>query len=186
MRIFTSVITLLALTACSSAPPPLQYYLLDSPGIKSAENTPLKRQIRVEVLPLPEYLQQDGLVMRMADGSLHVSRQHLWAQGLQQSMPQVLVDALNHTQSGHFLIMTEPGAERAEERLVVQIRHLLIDQQQGALLNAQYWLLDKQGQVQSQGSFTDNQQLDQDGYPHAVEKLQQLLNHLAARIQTSL
>ncbi|MBT1062831.1 membrane integrity-associated transporter subunit PqiC [Bowmanella sp. Y26] len=186
MRIIITLSTLFALAACSSAPPSLQYYLLDSPAKVSAPHTQTKRQIRLELLPLPEYLQQDGLVMRLSDSSLHVSRQHLWAQALQQSVPQVLVDALNNHQEVRFVTQNEPGALQAGERLVIQIRHLLIDQQQGAILSAQYWLLDQQGSIHFQGSFNQSQQMAHDGYPHAVENLQLLLKNLAAQIQTEL
>ncbi|GAA0367381.1 membrane integrity-associated transporter subunit PqiC [Bowmanella denitrificans] len=179
---FLSLSIVLLISACSSAPPAIQYYLLAPPAAPTIQSDNQSKTMRLSLLPLPDYLQQDGLVMRTTTGQLQVSRQHLWAQSLQRSMPMTLADALNAKGKTRFITSAEPQVKMTEDELRIQIRHLLIDQQQGVVLQARYWHLDGNGQVKDQQDFFASAPLEADGYPHAVAQMHGLLEKLAQHI----
>ncbi|GAB3030225.1 PqiC family protein [Bowmanella dokdonensis] len=180
---------LLALAGCGSAPPSLEYYLLDNTG--AAQALPVNaNRTAVSLLPLllPDYLRQDGLVMQVAPHKLHVSRRHLWAQSLASSLSMALLRDVNGSDSQYVLRnLAEPGTAEAPYQLKVQILHLLIDQQSNIQLEARYWLLDSnESKTLRTGAVQSSLPLEEDGYGHAVAKMREAVAILSRDIQAQL
>lgn len=82
------------LSACSSAPRSLTYYLLHTTG-----DTPYAAQettsVVLDKITLPEYLKHRGLVYQTSDTNLHISTSHLWAETGRRRTNQSIDQCIN-------------------------------------------------------------------------------------------
>lgn len=93
-----TIFIIILLTACNSNPQQkTQYYLLNSPTNTNTldHNNEDQQNIIVELLELPEYLKQPSLVLQLSSHQLHYSHFHMWAEPLQNSIAQALLQELN-------------------------------------------------------------------------------------------
>lgn len=185
----TGLSLLLLLTACSSSvEAPLSYYRLDDAtpaAIRAPATAPTLVLDRVTVA---DFLRQTGLVLQTGSNELQISRQHRWAESLEQALPRSLQSQLQRqTQSYRVLLQGSDFISHADFALRIHIDgfHLLGNGE--ALLSGQYQLIDENARMELKAdAFRLTADLRQDGYPHAIQQLQGLLTTLATRIHAEL
>lgn len=169
------------ISACSSieVEKPVSYYVLDDkPAQLTKKNT--ERTISIDQIILPDYLNQPNLVLRDASQKLHVAYYHSWADDLSAAIRRVVTAKLNALDKQvYYTSICEEC-----ERLTIVLDHFYPTTQGEVILAGEYQLsLDTQ-QLTRQ-SFLIKTELQQDGYEHAVKKMQLVLNKLAVDIQKS-
>lgn len=186
-RLYTCLpVWFMLITGCSSKPIQLSYYTLyHSPAqnqVVRAEQ--VKKHIQVSHIRLAEYLQQANLVMQSDKHKLLFSKQHMWAENLQVGIEKALLDSLNG-QSSDVLYSgpSEPTRTSCDYELTIHFEHLLPTMQSEVIASGQYWLRDtSNNEVLLQQRFHMLEALDQDGYPHAIAKMRNLIDQLAISI----
>ncbi len=136
----------LGAVGCSVAPP-TQFYQLQQPAtdVASREST---TTVLLGPLKIADYLQRENLLQRETDGSLRLSQQARWAGSLQDDMGQFLVRQMS-AQLGSSRISLYPDriGMKAQAQVVLSISRLDSGVEQPAVLEAQWRLLDAQGDV---------------------------------------
>ncbi|WP_407292854.1 PqiC family protein [Stutzerimonas zhaodongensis] len=167
MQRFTTVLLLacVSLTGCVTQPVPM--YRLDNGTLDMPEQTANGAAVLLRPVKLADYLQRDGLLQRLPDGSLSVDGQRArWAGDLQGDINQLLLRQLAWRLKTQSLELS-PGSKGFEPDVQIEVEITRLDSgpQHPAVLEAQWRLLDKQGKRQSsrlvrlqeehQGSATD-------------------------------
>lgn len=179
---------LLTLTACSTAvEPPLSYYRLDESA--TAISAPVDaRTLVIDRVGVADFLRQTGMVLQLGSNELQISRQHRWAEGLEEALPRALQHQLqSKTQDYRVLLSGTDFIANTDTSLRIQIDSFHLLDNGEALLSGQYQLIDDDARAELKAdSFRLVADLQQDGYPHAVQQLQGLLGQLASRIAEQL
>tara|TARA_R110000787_G_scaffold97326_10_gene200946 strand:- start:175 stop:762 length:588 start_codon:yes stop_codon:yes gene_type:complete len=182
---------MMLITACSSnITPNTQYYLLNSPsqankGVVNNENRAL---VALKLIELPDYLKQPSLVLQLSDHQLHYSHFHIWADPLQVSLAEALSQDLNTIDSHNYYI-TESTLSTATVKtdIVVKLSAFHVTHQSQAILAGSYWFQHRGMKNQEKKyNFKLLLALEDDGYPHAVDKMRKAVTQLAADIATKL
>ncbi|NRA19116.1 MAG: membrane integrity-associated transporter subunit PqiC [Oceanospirillaceae bacterium] len=169
---------LLLLGGCSLAPPekPISYYLLDSEPKKLGQKASSQRYL-VNPIMLPDYLNQMNLVIRDADQRVHVAYYHSWVDSLANSVRRVLIRELNETNRDYGFTANCQGCKKIN----IQINHFYPTTAGEVILSGEYSI---QGEIHRNFLITVN--LNVDGYPHSVKKMQSALRILAKQISSNL
>ena len=191
-------LSIILMSACTSNnTPKTQYYLLNSPTLNTSvgdtnsasiinnTNTPT---ITVNVLELPDYLKQPGLVLQLSDHQLHYSNFHMWAETLQTSVAQTLTQDLNTIdQRNYYVTAAMPNKRTDDTELVIEITAFHATHQSQVILTGSYWLQEsKIHRLIKKHNFKLMVALTVDGYPHAVHKMRQAITLLSADISKNL
>lgn len=185
--IIVTIWLVMMVSACSSnAPAKTQYYLLNSPTNTSASIVSNENQqnITVSLLELPEYLKQPSLVLQLSSHQLHYSHFHMWAEPLQNSFSQALLDDLNQQDNRfHYIDNATVTSKASIETITIKVSAFHATHQSQALLTGTFWVQNSNMVKQPQPhKFTLTLSLDKNGYEHAVEKMRQSINQLAQKI----
>ena len=175
------------LSGCASEPQTKSYYLLAPPVVSTRAGDSLPTLV-IESVELAEYLRQSGLVMQTGDNQLTISRSHLWAEGLEQAVPKVLLGLLQQKSNNYrFYLKFSDFVSQTDYRLRLHIDSLQATDRNEVVSSGRYQLIasaDPANPVSANFSFEQN--LTADGYAHAVEKMQTLLGQIADAILESL
>lgn len=176
---------LLALHGCALQPPAQFYQLQDgAPPLPAADQGPA---LLLGPLQLADYLQRENLLQRQADDSLSLSQEARWAGSLQDDVGQLLLRQLaSRLQTSRIALYPDRVGFDNQLQAVLSISRLDSGASQPARLQAQWRLLDGQGQLR--GSRLLSLQAEHDGTPRdqvraQSELLQQLAAELAAAIR---
>lgn len=143
---FLSLAGLLAMAGCA-ATPPAQFYQLQ-PGSPALPQADKGVALLLGPLKLADYLQRESLVQRQGDDSLVVSRQARWAGSLQDDVAQLLLRQLaSRLDSSRLALYPDRVGFKPEAQLLVSIGRLDSGPFQPAVLEAQWRLLDGDGQM---------------------------------------
>lgn len=143
---FLSLAGLLAMAGCA-ATPPAQFYQLQ-PGSPALPQADKGVALLLGPLKLADYLQRESLVQRQGDDSLVVSRQARWAGSLQDDVAQLLLRQLaSRLDSSRLALYPDRVGFKPEAQLLVSIGRLDSGPFQPAVLEAQWRLLDGEGQM---------------------------------------
>jgi uncharacterized protein len=185
-----TILSMLLLAACSvNTLVKTQYYLLNNPTLST--NTQLKNEnspvISITLLAFPDYLKQANLVLQLSEHQLHYSDFHFWAQPLQSSFAQALIDDANNLDTRYQYVAstaTSPAPSyTAAMEVVVSISAFQPTHQAQAILSGRYWRKDKTSATHLKGNnFAVTVELKEDGYPHAVEQMRKAITLLAEQI----
>ncbi|MGH8436898.1 MAG: PqiC family protein [Pseudomonas sp.] len=144
--LFLLLSSLLGLVGCVSQPP-VTLYQLDSgnPGVP-ASNKGLA--VLLGPVSVADYLQRETLLQRQPDGSLTSASEARWAGSLGADIDQLLLRQLAWRLNSQRLVLA-PSAEGfvPDVQVVLSITRLDSGPQQPAVLDAQWRLLDKRGQL---------------------------------------
>ncbi|CAD5106530.1 PqiC family protein [Zestomonas carbonaria] len=136
----------LGLSGCVSFQP-VPLYKLDSgnPGVPAQKNGPA---VLLGPVTVADYLQRETLLQRQPDGSLLPSSTGRWAGSLSADIDQVLVRQLAWRLDTQRLVLA-PAASgfTPDVQVLLNISRLDSGPQQPAVLEAEWRLLDKQGQL---------------------------------------
>jgi len=142
-----SLVGLLGLTGCATPPPPSVYQLQAGEPAVSAPRSPRGVAVLLGPIGLPDYLKHETLVQRQADGHLQVDSQAHWAGRLQDNVNSVLLHRLaTQLNSSRLVLHAEREGFRPEVQAIVRIDRLDSGPEQPAVLEAQWRLLDAQGE----------------------------------------
>ena len=140
-----AIFSVIFMTACSSKTSQnTQYYLLNSPtqartDIATNENLPL---VALKLIELPDYLKEPSLVLQLSDHQLHYSHFHMWAEPLQMSLAESLIQELNISESHYYyLAESTPSDTAVKTNIMVKITAFHTTHQSQALLAGSYWFL---------------------------------------------
>ncbi len=183
-------VSMMLMTACSSKnTAKTQYYLLNSPTLENTMgvnnlNTP---RVVITLLELPDYLKQPSLVLQLSDHQLHYSQFHIWAEPLQSSITESLIQELNTQDNLHnYSVLLNPSSS-AESEVSIKITAFHSTHQSQVILAGNYWLHDKNKKKSEKSHhFNLTIALDSDGYPNAVAQLRNLVTQLAHEITKNL
>ncbi len=177
----------LMLTACSSAPVKVQYYLLDevSSEMTQTDASPqTKMTVSLDKLRLAKYLRQNKLTI--LDGNqLYFANQHLWAEKLEQGLAHALAADLAAQSAISLLQQNDPGFEQAALSVQLKIDHLAATQDGRVILQGQFWLV-KDKQVLAAEAFNFASELQTSGFGHSVKQQRLLVKQLAKQLQRSI
>lgn len=142
------LMTLLTLSGCSLLQQkPVPLYQLDT---GSAETPTKENGIMVLVGPISvaDYLRQQNLLQRQADGSLVAAQNARWASGLANDIDQQMLRQLAWRLDSQRLVLAPaaPGFS-ADAQVMLTITRLDSGPTQPAVLEAQWRLLDRRGQL---------------------------------------
>lgn len=179
--IFLSVIML---SACSSKPVSMHYYLLDqsTQAYQQLDAQPVKgKTITLSPVKLAKYLQQAQLVILKNSHQLYYSNQNVWAEPLSYGVSRALINQVNSSSEHQLKLASEPHGQSSDYQLQLQIDHLVATENSQAILAGKFWLL-KKGQLITNQPFYYEIDLTADGFAHAVGQQRQLINKLAQKI----
>lgn len=185
-----ALLSVISITACTSNnTPKTQYYLLNSPTL--ALNATVNEQqpaISVTLLELPEYLAQPSLVLQLSDHQLHYSHFHMWAEPLNLGLAQALNQDLNNNKNGLSFIVSADINANKDADIIIKISAFQATHQSQVLLTGSYTINDKlmSQQMNKTNNFSLFVDLDDNGYPHAVEKMRQATSLLAQEISANI
>lgn len=181
------------LQACASSPTDrVKYYSL---SLNSSEVThqSIKHvnqhasRIVVGPVQLPKFLRQDKLIMQVGTHEIYNANFHRWAEPLEESIAKVLVQTLNQDNT-HFSFsrIFPQWRTSAKFNLKLEFEKFHATDNAEIVVSGRYWLYDDQSNLKIDQTFTITDTLTQDGYAHAVEKLQDALSQLSADISRTL
>lgn len=171
----------LILGGCSSSSSSLTYYVLHAPDAKATIQTEPARQLNLQQLILPEYLQQRSLAMQTSSATLHFSNQHVWAEPLDKSIVQALSGALLSHGNVEIIPAGRYSKQSPVAKLYVKIDDFIASSDGIVLLKGQYWLDDGNNSEDIQ-YFDFRRPMKGDGFEQAVVTMRQLVVDLAEAI----
>jgi uncharacterized lipoprotein YmbA len=179
----TLVIFLSSCSSSSDIPLTTNYYLLNTLyyGEKSLN---INKRVLVEVLELPDYLDQPQLVMQFNKHQLHYSRFDMWAEPLQVGFTKALINDLNlNKKSIQFVTDERKFNDNIVYKLMVRIDYFHPNSASKVILSGVFWVdnnNDERYKVQQPFSF--ELLLNDDGYTHAIEKMRQLVTMMSVSV----
>lgn len=181
-----STLTMMCI-GCQSSDVSLQHYQLAKSPKQVGVNASAP-QVIIEPVVLVDYLKQPNILLKQQQNSLYVTKYHVWAEPLDKAIARTMVNYLN--QQGDE-VRVEHGlfAQCAEQSQCVSLR-LYVEafyptDDSLALFSGKYQLI-RAGKLIGQYDFNLTNELTLDGYPHAVEQLQQLVYQLSSQIKQQL
>lgn len=184
----------LSLAGCASNPPPRMQVIIPSLAAAAVAATPASAaasapsavalrhaHVALGVVRVPEYWQQ-RTVRHLGQGpELAAWPNAVWAERVEVGMTRRLGEALRQQAPDQGWWVADDL--RAPSRLLVDVTQLDIDPQAGRLRAVVNWrLLDRQGQVQTWGTLTDDRAVTVHDALQQAEALGQWLDTVAARV----
>ena len=185
------VITLVLLAGCTSKPTPdLERYLLRSDASNPFSASAPRAEIGLGSVQVAAYIDQPGIVVETADGSVTAARYNQWAEPLRQSLRKFLANEI--AAAANQPVRASSYGETNWKRYTSKLIDVRIEQLHGthageAILVAYWALIDPtERTVVSEHEFVAKEPLDSDGYPALVAAQKRLLTRLAADIASVL
>ena len=183
-------LSIISLTGCSNAPTKTSYYVLDSASVLETKTQPGLSYPLVIIKPvtLADFLKQTGLIMQINQHQLQLSHSHLWAESLDEGIKKSVIHDLktanlNYTFSADYQWL----AEQARYEVQINIDQFNATDHSSAIMSGSYWIIDRQEKkVLANKDFTYQDELQEDGYEHAISKLRELIRQLSLQIGESL
>jgi uncharacterized lipoprotein YmbA len=177
--------TLLALSGCSLIQPqPVPLYQLDNGNAE----TPTGEGIAVLVGPVSvaDYLRQRNLLQRQADGSLVAAPDARWASGLAHDIDQQLLRQLAWRLDSQRLALAPAEAGfAADAQIMLTITRLDSGPTEPAVLEAQWRLLDRRGQLR-ESRLVQLQEQHSGALAEQVKAQSVLVQRLAAELAVAI
>tara|TARA_R110001592_G_scaffold84865_3_gene250826 strand:- start:1448 stop:1921 length:474 start_codon:yes stop_codon:yes gene_type:complete len=143
-----------------------------------------KKVLAIEDVEMAAYLRQSGIVMQTSGSQLQISKQHLWAENLELSVPKYLATAMQ-SQSTNYQVYVRnlDYVPSAHYSLRLHIDNLQATDQGEVVSSGRYQLIDNEDSKQSiTVDFYFERDLQEDGYSHAVAKIRELLSDIATDV----
>lgn len=167
----------LLLSACSSKPKTTRSYLLHSSNSMETRELSVTGALSLRSLKVANYIDQPGLVLEQADGTIHTARHHIWAEPLRHSLRQFLRSEIS-AKAGYDVL--DSNQSSTGKYVDVMITRLHGDADGNAVLSA-HWTISKGTRVRT-FQFAETTPLDGTGYDALVAAQKKLLTDLAGAI----
>ncbi|MCD9460553.1 membrane integrity-associated transporter subunit PqiC [Marinibactrum halimedae] len=174
------------LAACSSAPIPIEYYLLDT-GYNTqahsvihshdAHNTTELPRVLLKNLTIANYLEQNELSILEANHKIYYANQHLWGEPIKVGLARALQHDLAKSKSALLVLPNEPDALEASTILTVKIDHFSATDSGEVILTGTFWI--DNGQHTVRIPFNETEILESTGFKFAVTQQRQLIQNLS-------
>lgn len=185
MKLFFMLSGLLLLTACTSSPNPLNYYVLHSPqSMTTPRDHGPESYIKIDTIRLPGYLQRPNLCMQTSEVEVHFAPQHVWANAFHEDFRQALSQQLY---SQHNIVVdTNTGdyAQRSSVSVAIEIYDFLPTYDGKVLLSGHFSVTTKVGVKNKQ--FMLESKLEKNGFAQSVKQMRQLIAELSDELAQSL
>lgn len=182
MRLASFALAALLISGCANQAIEPSYYLLrPQQDLQSGQLNP-SEDFSLGNVVIASYLDQPGLFIQTADGTLRPARQNLWAEPVYEGVRNILFVEIAQAKGEELL-----PSNLSKKTTVVDIR---IDELHGthdgtAKLVA-YWWLKRDGKVLGIHRFSQTKTQAEDGYSALVDAERDLLKELAQQIAASL
>lgn len=144
-----AVAAALALGAGCSVVTPSEFYQLQAPQ-EVVASTHGQTAVLLGPVKLADYLQREQIMQRKADGRLGVSRKGRWAGSLQDEVGQLLLrQVATGLGSSHVALYPDRIGVKAGAQVILSISRLDSGETEPAVLEAQWRLLDADGEVRN-------------------------------------
>jgi uncharacterized lipoprotein YmbA len=177
------------LASCRSADMPLTWYVLaPTPAASAAAPAPVDDGpvLVIERVELAEFLRQAGLVLQTGPQQLQLSRQHLWAQGLDEALPRLLLQELQRQTPRHRILLATDHAPDPAWRLRLQVDAFHALDTGEVVCAGRFQLIEAATGNSRVREFRFTAGLQDDGHAHAVAQLAGLTQELAALVAQEL
>ena len=171
------------LSACSSAPNALTYYLLHSTSGESVLDREAKQSIVLDKVTLPEYLKHRGLVYQTSDTNLHISTSHLWAEPVDEGLTKALASALEANNVA--LIRPDHYASEDAPHLSLYINDFVSTYEGEVIFSGQY-AITRASEEASIHPFMFKAPLSNDGFASSIKAMRSAINKLAKDINATI
>lgn len=171
------------LSACSSAPNSLTYYLLHTTNDASFTNRDVKQTVVLDKVTLPEYLKHRGLVYQTSDTNLHISTSHLWAEPVDEGLTKALISAL----VSKDIALIRPDHFKSEEthHMSLHVNDLVSTYEGEVVFSGQYRITQASGEARVH-SFIFKSPLSNDGFASSIKAMRSAIKKLAEDVDSSL
>lgn len=190
--LFTGLVIfgLFSLLSCSSTATKPTYYVLAPAQASMSEKQPdLNRPlVIIQPIHLADFLEQTGLVMQTQEHQLQYAHSHLWAENLDEGITKALLQDLkaadlDYTVSADYRWL----AEQARYEIQITIDQFNATDHSSVVMDGSYWIIDTETKaIVVNRDFNYQQELQENGYEHAVSKLRELTAQLSLNIGESL
>ena len=183
LEVSVSVVSILLLQGCTSAPTSLNYYLLHSTDSMPLKQGDIKQIIVLDKITLPDYLKHRGLVYQTSDTNLHISTSHLWAEPVEEGLTKVLSSALADKH-----ISLNRGDQYSKEEsthISLHIGDFISTYEGEVVLSGQYTISSAEDGA-SIHPFKFNASLDNDGFSSSIKAMRNTVTQLAQHLERNL
>jgi len=186
IRLFAlAAITMLA-AGCQSNDSHTQYYQLATAPVAN-EVKPSAAQLIIDQVVLVDFLRRPNILLKQENNTLFVTNYHVWAEPLDKAIARTMVNFINQDsmqlRAEHQLL--KQCTKNDCYRLSLFVEAFYPSSQSQVQFSGKYKLHHGDNVVVQQ-DFNLVNDLEIDGYPHAVEKLQQLIYQLSSHIEQKL
>jgi len=192
MKVLAAAIAILVvLSACAGkSAPELQLYLLRSDTTNEFNESDPISNIGIGSLRVAAYIDQPGLVLANADGTVTTAQHHQWAEPLRDSLRTLLANDIAHAigQPVRARSYSETNWKQFTSRLIeVNVEQLHGTADGSARLVVTWAIVDPgKREVISEHEFNATQPLAGDGYTELVKAEKKLMLQLAQQIAAAL
>ena len=194
-KLWSGLIIIIAITACSGTPKLETQYFLLTPTVQNQATANDKHQhenskklILIEPIKLAEYLDQPGIVLHTGDHQIQVAHYHRWAEPLKQNLRRFILQTLSSTTTS-FVFQTDSKLLKKDSALSLSIEVTNFNgTSSGVTLLAGRWMLKniKTGELMVTEAFHYQNTLQRDGYDEMVAQLAFSLHELCDDIGQSI
>lgn len=182
-------IALLMLSACSSKPISLNYYMLHDPGQLAQQTTTDFSQyttVWLRSLDTPDYLKQRNLSIQTSPSEIKYSTQNAWAETFPGDFASALSDSLfiNHKLNLGTQSRWTNGQD-ADYILDIRLADFIPTFNGTVVLKGSY-RLEQSGSSPIFVNFNYQLPLQQDGFSHSVAQMRLLINQFAREVVNSI
>ena len=177
-------VSLLGMTACTSAPVEEHHYSLvldalnDSDFVQPPDTD---AALVVTSITLPEYLRSNNLVMQIGNNEVLPARRHFWAEPLDDSIKRVLTYDLDR-KLPDIAVYSVPAADGC--LLHVEFDRFHATDEARVVASGRYWLLFTDGRIER--SFDTSRTLSVGGYANSISELRNSVSALAAELASEI
>ncbi|GGF81863.1 PqiC family protein [Alteromonas lipolytica] len=190
MRNWLLVLLLGALSACSSKPISLNYYLLHDPGqslSQPSRDISAQPTVFLRTLTVPTYLKQRNLSLQLSASQLHFAPDHLWAEPFDNDLTMAFGEALSLQHSVRLRAQSQwTNPAQTEYILDIQIDDFITTYLGDLVLKGTFRLQAPDSQAPQLIQFNYQLPLESDGFAQAVAQMRILVNQLAKDVVAKL
>ncbi|MEW9799221.1 PqiC family protein [Alteromonas sp. CYL-A6] len=186
MRTYQGVmisLVLLLLSACTSSPSGITYYLLHAVQTQQPPQPDHAVTVNIRTIVLPDYLNKPQLALQTSPSTLHYASAHAWAETPENGVVNELAQVFRH-----HGVATQSRFARYDDtvwQLDVHIDDFIPTWQGEVILKGAFTLVSPDGQHTTQ-TFDYRKDLREDGFAHSVEMMRDVLDSLAQQISRQL
>jgi len=191
-RILYIFLLSICIAACTTTPTEIKFYslsLAESANVTDKNNgiEKLDRPIlQIAPVKLADYLNTRNLIVQTNQYQINNASHHLWAEDLDNAIAKSLLNKLQQL-NDRFLFVNNSVFQKDKARHLLQLEFSAFHatDQSRVISRGKYSIFDNSHKLILLKNFSYSLTLEQDGYLHSIEKLNETLDLLAADIISS-